>query len=144
MEFVTYDTGKRKILSFHGLLTDMTYGDKIIPREVLMRTIVLLLAIAIATQALGAERAYREWNPNSSGSFHIDNKGFDKKQTQNIGPLVNRAHEIMDGNNCYKESCSELKEISWKLQTFWVNADYEDRKRIDDVRTATEKKCGRI
>ncbi len=109
-----------------------------------MRIIVLLLAIAIATQALGAERAYRELNPNPNGSFHIDNKGFNKKQTQNIDPLINRAHEIMDGNNFDKGKCSEMKEISSKLQTFWINAAYEDRKRIDDVRTATERKCGKI
>jgi hypothetical protein len=109
-----------------------------------MRTIVLLLSIAIATQALGAERAYRESDPNPNGSFHIDTNGFNNKRTQNIDPLINSAHEIMDGNNFDKERCSVLTEISSKLQTFWINAAYEDRKRIDDVRTATERKCGKI
>jgi hypothetical protein len=38
----------------------------------------------------------------------------------------------------------ELKEISSKLQTFWINANYDDRKKIDGVRTATEKNCGKL
>jgi hypothetical protein len=109
-----------------------------------MRTIVFLLAIAIATQALGAERAYRESNPNSSGSFHIDSSGFNKKQPEKIDPLINRAHEIIDGNNFDNGKCTELKEISLKLQTFWINATYKDRKRIDNVRTVTEKNCGKL
>ena len=117
-----------------------------------MRTIVLLITIAMATQALGTERAYAEWNSssngsfhnNNNGSFHIDNKGFTNKQLQNIDPLFNRAHEIMDGNNFDQERCTELKEISSKLQTFWINANYDDRKKINDVRTVTEKNCGKI
>ena len=101
-----------------------------------MRTIVLLITITMA--ALGAERACAEWNSNSNGSFHnnngsfhLDNGGFNNKQTQNIAPL-------------YKERCMELKEISSKLQTFWINANYDDRKKIDGVRTATEKNCGKL
>ena len=109
-----------------------------------MRTMVFLLAIAIAVQALGAERAYRDWNANSNGSFHIDNNGFNKKQPPNIDPLLNRAYEIIDRDNLDKERCTELKQISWKLQTFWINATYEDRKKIDAVRIITEKKCGEI
>jgi hypothetical protein len=126
-------------------LTDIIYGDNIIPREVFMRNIIaLLLAIAIATPSLGAERAYRESNPNPSGSFHMDSSGFNKKQPEKIDPLINRAREIIDGNNFDKGKCTELKEIALKLQTFWINANYEDRKRIDDVRTATEKNCGKL
>ena len=116
-----------------------------------MRTIVLLITITMAVQALGAERACAEWNSNSNGafhnnngSFHLDNGGFNNKQTQNIAPLYNRAHEIIDGTNFDKERCMELKEISSKLQTFWINANYDDRKKIDGVRTATEKNCGKL
>jgi hypothetical protein len=116
-----------------------------------MRTIVLLIAIAVAAQAFGAQRAYAEWNSNSNGSyrnnnglFHIDNTGFNNKQPQNIAPLFKRAHEIIDSNNFDKEKCIELKEISWKLQTFWINANYDDRKKIDAVRTVTEKNCGKL
>ncbi len=98
----------------------------------------------MATQALGAERAYTEWNSHSDGSFHIDSNGLNNKQTQNIDPLVSRAQEIMDRNNFDDARCTELKEISSKLQTYWINANYDDRKKIDEVRTVTEKNCGKI
>lgn len=109
-----------------------------------MRTIVLLLTIAIATSALGAEKAYKDLDSNANGSFHIDSKGFNKKQTENIDPLFNRAHELLDSHNFNKERCPELKEISLKLQTFWINADYDNRKRINDIRIATENSCGKL
>ncbi len=116
-----------------------------------MRTIVLLITITITAQAFGDQTAYAEWNSNSNGayrnnngSFHIDNSGFNNKQPQDIAPLFNRAHEIIDSNNFDKERCRELKEISWKLQTFWINANYDDRKKIDAVRTVTENNCGQL
>ncbi len=109
--------------------------------------IILLLTIAITSQAFafGAERSYRGELPvNSAGSIHLDNNGFQKRSVRNIDPLVNRAHEILDVNNFETEKCTELKEIAWKLQTMWINANYDDRKKIDEVRIATEKKCGEI
>jgi hypothetical protein len=111
----------------------------------MMKTIVLLFAIAITTQALGAERGYKDWtNPNKNESFHIDNQGTTKQPSPDIDPLVNRAYELMDGNHCDKGRCPELHDITWKLQTFWLNATYDNRKRIDSVRIATEKCCGKL
>ena len=41
----------------------------------------------------------------------------------------------MVSNDADKDKCSELKGISSKLQIFFINAVYADRKRIDEVRT---------
>ncbi|HMK59627.1 MAG TPA: hypothetical protein VK452_00605 [Dissulfurispiraceae bacterium] len=110
-----------------------------------MKILVLLAALAMATQvAAGEKSAYRELNPNSTGTFHMDSSGLNKKEPQNIEPLFSRAHEIINGNDFSAERCAELKEITLKLLNFWINTDYEVRRSINEVRSTAEKKCGKI
>ena len=110
-----------------------------------MRITVLFVMLAIATQVSAGDRgAYRELTPNASGSFHMDSSGLNKKEPQNVVPLLNRAHDIISGGDFGAERCTELKDLASKLMNFWINADYEVRGKINEVRSVTEKKCGKI